>query len=374
MDVSHGQGEWCRRPSAAAAFPGAHCLALRDRDSRRSEHSDGIRQVVYHRALIDGQSAKGANINMSDPLAQHVIDSRRLLYFYHVAKNGGFSRAEAAVGAPQPVISRHITKLEEELGVQLLDRHGRGVTLTQFGEILFRRAEIILEEMASTIAEIDTARRQPVGQVSIAGPATMMSLYMPEIIKRFRADLPDVELIALQPLTGEIYNQLVSGKVDVAILMQIPNKTRFGAQELTTEPLVAVTARTHPLAQKTSITRAALATERMVLPSMQHGLRALINQYFSEESLSPQVHLQIDSIPLIKAVVADGELLTILPQSTARLEFPTNKFASIRITPPVTRSLYACYQHEGRRANHVRVLVKHVKQVFKEKTTGKDSK
>jgi LysR family nitrogen assimilation transcriptional regulator len=311
---------------------------------------------------------------MSDPLAQQVIDSRRLLYFYHVAKNGGFSRAEAAVSAPQPVISRHINKLEEELGVQLLDRHGRGVTLTQFGEILFRRAEVILEEMASTITELDNARRQPIGQVSIAGPATMMSLYMPEIIKRFRAELPDVELIALQALSGEIYNQLVSGKVDVAILMQIPNKARFGAQELTTEPLVAIAGRGHPLAQNKSITRAELGTERMVLPSLQHGLRALINQYFGEENLSPTAHLQIDSVPLIKAVVADGELLTILPQSTARLEFPANKYSIIRITPSFTRSLYAAYPQEGRRASHIKVLVKHVKQVFKEKTASTKDK
>ena len=74
---------------------------------------------------------------------EKVIDSRRLLYFYHVAKAGRFTAAEAILDVAQSAMSRQIQHLERDLGVQLLDRTGHGVKLTTHGEILFRQAEAI---------------------------------------------------------------------------------------------------------------------------------------------------------------------------------------------------------------------------------------
>jgi hypothetical protein len=84
-------------------------------------------------AAATNQSNQGVRL-LAEVSSKSIIDSRQLLYFYHVAKNGSFSRAEGALDAPQPVISRHIAKLEDELGLLLLDRNGRGVTLTPFGD------------------------------------------------------------------------------------------------------------------------------------------------------------------------------------------------------------------------------------------------
>ena len=304
---------------------------------------------------------------MSDASGRLVIDSRRLLYFYHVAKNRSISRAEAALSAPQPVISRHIHKLEEELGFQLLDRNGRGVTLTPFGEILYRRAETILRDMASTLEELDVARRQPAGQVRIAAPATVMSLYMPEVIRRFMAELPDVELVAIQALTGEIYGKLVSDEVDIGLLQQVPNKAKFDVHELLVEPMVCIVAEGHPLAGRASISRRELAEHRLVVPSMAHGLRELINAYMASEQLSVTAHLQVDSVPLMREIVGQGQLGTILPLSTCRLEFDRKRFVLLEIVPEFTRSLYAAYLREARRGPYVDVLTRHLIDVFREK-------
>ena len=172
---------------------------------------------------------------MAELSHKSIIESRRLLYFFYVAKHGSFSRAEGVLDAPQPVISRQIAKLEDELGVQLLDRNGRGVTLTPFGEILLRHAETILREMGNAISELDIAKRKPAGQVRLAAPATFMTLYMPEILRRFMEELPDVELVITQLLTGEIYERLVSDYIDIGIVHSVPNKTRFEVRELLVE-------------------------------------------------------------------------------------------------------------------------------------------
>jgi LysR family nitrogen assimilation transcriptional regulator len=300
---------------------------------------------------------------MSDKLTQKIIDSRRLFYFYHVAQSGSFSRAEAPTSAPQPIISRHISKLEEELGVQLLERHGRGVTTTRYGEILLRRAETILWEMAEIIEELDAARRRPAGQVSIAASATIMSIYMPAIVNAFIVENPEVELTAIQTSTGEVYSQLLAGKVDIGIVLEMPNKTKFKSLPLSVEPMMLVVARNHPLANQKTVSRHALGSIELVLPASSHGLRNVIDKYARKGSVRLAPQLQIDSVPLIRAVVSDGRFATILPKSTSESEFSSD-FAMLRINPSLNRTVYAAFARESRRLDHVTKLLKHVMAVF----------
>ena len=309
---------------------------------------------------------------MSEAFSRSIIDSRRLLYFYHVAKNGSLSRAEAALGAPQPVISRQIAKLEDEVGVQLLERNGRGVTLTRYGELLFRHAETILEAMAQATDELDSARRNPTGQVRLAGPATFMSLYMPEVLRRFMAELPDVEVVALQVLTGEVYEKIVADKVDIGIVLSIPNKAKFEVRELLVEPMMCIVRRDHPLADNTSVSRAALAEHRLVVPSSAQGLRNIINSYMESADVFVP-HLQVDSIPLIRALVAQGNLATILPQSTAALEFDSDRFSAIRLTPTLKRSLFAAHPKDVCNREHVEAMMRHISDVVRERVADLDA-
>ena len=307
---------------------------------------------------------------MAETSGLPVFDSRRLLYFYHSAKLGSISLAQAVLNAPQPVISRHINKLEEEIGLQLLDRNGRGVTMTRFGEILFRRAETILQTMEDAIEELELARRQPTGQVRIAAPATFMALFMPEIIRRFMSGLPDVELVATQALTGEIYEKLITDKVDIGIVLNVPNRAKFDVHELLVEPMVCIVGKDHPLAGEQSITRKLLAEYRLVVPSLALGLRQLIDNYMSAGGISVIAHLQIDSVPLIREVVAQGQLATMLPQSTCRLEFDASKFTAIELVPALNRTLYAASPKDSRRGKYVSVLMRHIVDVFAEQAVG----
>ncbi len=307
---------------------------------------------------------------MAEVSSKSIIDSRRLLYFYHVAKHGSLSRAEGALDAPQPVISRQIAKLEDELGMQLLDRNGRGVTLTPFGEILLRRAEGILREMGNALSELDIAKRKPAGQIRLAAPATFMTLYMPEILRRFMEEMPDVELVVTQLLTGEIYEKLVADDVDIGIVHSVPNKTRFEVRELLVEPMVCLVAQGHPLSTMGNISRRDLAEQRLAVPSSANGLRDLIDGYMVAGDLSLTPHVQIDSVPLIREVVAEGQMATVLPQSTAALEFGDGRFVALGLRPALKRSLFVAHFKEARYGNLIDVMVGHISAVVHERTSN----
>lgn len=304
---------------------------------------------------------------MPDTSGRTTIDSRRLLYFYHVATKGSFSQAEGALGAPQPVISRQIAKLEQELGMQLLERNGRGVTVTRGGEILLRHAETILAGMQQAGEELELARRAPAGQVRLAAPATFMTIYMPAVLQRFMAEYPHVELVAVQALTGEIYEKLLEDKVDIGIVLTVPNKTKYEVHELLVESMVCIVARSHPLAASRLMSRAVLAQQRLVVPSSAQGLRDLINTYMAGTSPHFTPHLQIDSVPLIRELVAQGDLATILPQSTAALEFNATEFAIIPLRPNLKRSLFAAHPKAAADDQYIRAMIRHIRDVVRER-------
>ncbi|MCT2401207.1 LysR family transcriptional regulator [Novosphingobium mangrovi (ex Huang et al. 2023)] len=308
-----------------------------------------------------------------DNLIPKLIDSRRLWLFYNVAHTGSFSRTEALIAVPQPAISRHIGKLEDDLNVRLLERHGRGVTLTPMGEVLFEHAGAILGEMASAVDAIELAKRQPAGRVSICASSIVMSRFMPEIMHRFMQKFPEVELTAIQAVSGQIYDQLVSGKVDVAIVISKPNTHRFEAIQLLEEPMVLIAHKSHPVAQMKVIKQSTLADLKMVLPASPNGMRGLIDAYFEKLNLSITAHLQADSVPLTVKIVGEGQFVTIMPISTFEHEFDTKNMVGIPLSPSFTRTLYAAYAKpkDGSHSSHAQALIEEVITVFRGAGRGK---
>jgi LysR family transcriptional regulator, nitrogen assimilation regulatory protein len=295
-----------------------------------------------------------------------VIDSRRLLLFYHVAQAGSLSKAEATLFIPQPAISRHLSRLEEDLGVKLLERHGRGVALTSFGEILFRQAETILQDMALTLEEIDLAKHRPVGKVSISASSVVMSMFMPDIVRRFINKFPEVELTAIQAISGEVYNQLVSGRVDVAIVMQVPTKHKFGLIKLLEEPMYVVVSKSHKLGAQTGLKRAELRELELALPTSPNGMRGIIDNYLAAGNVELRPHLQMDSVPLTAEILLDGRFGTIMPASSIAREFSADRYTALPLAPALTRTLYAARRQEEGRSPYVDALMDIVSEVFAE--------
>lgn len=273
--------------------------------------------------------------------AQGVIDSRRLLYFYHVARTGSFTVAETVLNVAQSALSRQIQLLEGELDVQLLQRTGRGVSsLTPAGEILFEQAQCILNDMAVTMEQLRASRRSPAGQVSIASFASVMSVVMPDVVRRFVQAYPGVEITARQGSTGEVYDQLARGEVDVAVLSQPVASKRVVQHKLLVEPLYVVLSSKHALAGRPRLDREELQSLEFLLPASQHGLRQLIEQYvgIGSELKAP---MRADSTPLMKALVRSGRYATIMPRLAFAPpeEAAPEDFALIPLKPNLTRTL-----------------------------------
>lgn len=300
--------------------------------------------------------------------ARNILDSRRLFYFFHVARLGSFSTAEAVLGVVQSGISRQLQQLEAEVGEQLLQRTGRGVTLTPAGELLYRQAETILQEMATTVDQLEQLKRRPgAGTIAIASPPTFSSIYMPEVVQRFVTAFPDIHLVAHEASTGQVYDMLAAGQVDFAIVLHESSTTKFVLQKLVVEPLLLVTGASHPLARSKTVTREQLATLDMVLPVSSHGSRALVEAYCAEGGIQLDPRLRLDSLGMTKAALRDGRFCAILPLVACTDEVASGELVAIPLAPALKRTVYLASVRDKAQTPAMKALAREIGNVVRSK-------
>ena len=140
--------------------------------------------------------------------------SEEMTIFVAVVENGSFSRAAERLGQANSAVSRSVKKLESKLGVNLLNRTTRQLSLTEEGERYFRRIQSILQDMAAAETEIMEAKLTPRGTLRIDAATPVMLHFLLPLIKPFRERYPD---IALSLVSSETFINLIERKVDVAI-------------------------------------------------------------------------------------------------------------------------------------------------------------
>ena len=138
----------------------------------------------------------------------------------HVAELGSLSKAADRLRIAQPALSRQVRMLEEELGIRLFDRHGRGMVVTEAGQEVLRHAQRIMGEMAeirSSVADADAPLR---GHVSIGMPPTVSDIVSVPLVTAFRARHPEATIRIVSAYSAYLLDWLHKGEVDVAILFE----------------------------------------------------------------------------------------------------------------------------------------------------------
>ncbi len=269
-----------------------------------------------------------------------IIDSRRLYYFYHVAQSKRFTAAEALLDVAQSAISRQIQQLENDLGVQLLNRTGHGVELTESGKILFAHAETILNEMGATIEEIHASLHAPSGSVSIASPPSFNSFVMADVLDEFGAQHPAVRIRLIEASTGGVYTHLANGDVDLAIVTYSASSTKFAMQRLMSEPLFAICRPEHEFAGLKSVDVNKLNTAELILPATLQGTRSTLKEFFSAGDAPLISRREVDSLPLMLQLVMRGSGVGLLPLMACQKDVEAGRVVAVPLKPGLKRTLY----------------------------------
>lgn len=238
------------------------------------------------------------------------MDLRQLRNFIHIVDLSSITAASERLGIAQPALSRQVKALEADLGVELLRRHGRGVTPTEEGIRLARRAQSILDDVDDLAEDLSGTRRAPSGTITLGLPPTVADILATHLIERTMEDYPDVDLRIVSGFSGHVQDWLLRGKIDLGVAYEGQVSPSIRAQPVILERLFLIRAAGGDPAPVTC--RAALS-QPLILPNAEHGLRGRVESYARAEGVSLNVVLEIDVLPSMLAFVQRGMGATILP-------------------------------------------------------------
>ncbi|MFC0226677.1 LysR family transcriptional regulator [Serratia aquatilis] len=243
------------------------------------------------------------------------MELRHLRYFIAVADEQNFSRAAERLHISQPPLSRQIQQLEEDLGVSLFERGSRPLKLTDAGRFLYGHAQqflaqsVELKSMTRRVGQLDRS-------LSIGFVASTLYGIMPRLIRRFRAQHPEVTMGLHEMTTMEQIQALKDGRIDVGfgrIRYEDANVRRIILRD---EPLIAALAVDHPLAHIPELTLRNLQSETLIVypqtprPSFADQVLAT----FHDRALEPRKVMEVRELQVALGLVAAGEGITLVPQ------------------------------------------------------------
>lgn len=230
-----------------------------------------------------------------------------------IADSGSFTAAAEAVGITQSGVSQAVAALEENLGVALVVRHRRGADLTAAGERIAAQAREALNALDRIRSEADATRGIAEGKVRLASYPSVFSTLLPALLRRFRTRYPDIQVTALEADDKEVEDWLATGIVDLGVVLN-PAPGRAAAM-LGRDAWVPVLPRTHPLAQHTAISLAALAVEPFVLATGGCEANACT---LAKAAGTPLTDIQVEVRDWTSAfaLVREGTGVCLVPEST----------------------------------------------------------
>jgi LysR family transcriptional activator of glutamate synthase operon len=277
------------------------------------------------------------------------MDFRQLRYLVALADEGNFTRAAAREHIAQPALSQQIRKLEQELGVGLVERTTRKVALTRAGRLLVARARSMLAELEATHAEIEALRGAFTGRVSVGAMHTMGPIDVSLVLATFHRRHPGVELTVREQSSEELAELVRIDQLDLAFLSvtERVESHGLGLAQLVSEELVAIVGTDHRLAGRQRIGLEELAEDEFVSYREGSRLRELLLSAAEDAGFEPKILLESNESQRVRRLVARGMGVAILPRSDC--VDPGADVAMLTLTgPALTRDITLAWR-EGRR-------------------------
>jgi LysR family transcriptional regulator, hca operon transcriptional activator len=242
------------------------------------------------------------------------MELRHLRYFVAVAETGSLTlAAERRLHTSQPSLSRQIKDLEDQIGVDLLVRSARGVTLTEAGKVFFDHARLALSQVD---AGVEAARKaaQPNKQRFAMGFLTGQEMsWLPEAIHILRAELPNIDVTVSSDYSPDLAEALVRGQLDIAFLRAEPDYDLV-YKPVAHESLVVLMPSDHPLTARDKVRPKDLVGEPFIgMGNKATVLRAVIDDYLDKAGVAMTPGQVVDNPAMVMSLVASTRGVTLIP-------------------------------------------------------------
>lgn len=213
------------------------------------------------------------------------MDLRQLEIFIKVAEFGSFSKAAEALYLTQPTVSEHIRTLEDEVGVRLLDRLGRGAAVTRAGQLLLSYAQRILALSREARQALDGFQGRMSGELLIGASTIPGEYILPAMIGRFKEKYPDISITLLIGDSQAAIDWVAEGRAELGVVGARLSHRGVEYKELIPDEVVVVVPGAHPWHGRKQIMLEELRSEHLLLRERGSGTRAALEAALAEAGL-----------------------------------------------------------------------------------------
>ena len=235
-----------------------------------------------------------------------------------------------------------MASLEKDLGVKLLARSVRGVTVTQAGEAFYKQANTILKQVDNARMIVASEHDHPSGMVSIGIPSSIANVLAVPLYGAIRSKYPDI-LIEINETPSAYLDELViNGRIDIGLLFNFSRTKGLKLQKLMSESLYLV-GKQGAFDSEAPVTLAEVCRQELLTPSRSNSIRVQIDKALVSSGLDLIPVAEINATPVIKKLALAGQGLTILPWCAIDEELDGNLLqARLIVEPEIRRDVFIC--------------------------------
>jgi len=267
------------------------------------------------------------------------MEINQLRYFVAVAELLSFTKAAARCHVSQPSLSQQIQKLELDLGVQLLDRLGRRIKLTDAGDVFYERATAALDAINDAKTCVQTGLDWQKGAITVGAIHTIAPYLLPDVVSRLTKRFPHAQVTVEEQLTEELIANCLAGELDVGIVALPIAERRLRAESLFTEKLVAAVPTSSPLAGRNRLTLRDVTSQPFVLLDDMHCLGRQTLQLCADRNCAPAVSCRTAQLLTVQELVALGQGVSLVPEMAANRNRDKRVVYRTLNGPPVEREI-----------------------------------
>ena len=272
------------------------------------------------------------------------MNIRDLEYLVALAEHKHFRRAADACHVSQPTLSGQIRKLEDELGIILLERTSRKVLFTQSGLLLVDQAKTVLREVKLLKEMASNQGKEMTGPLHVGVIPTIGPYLMPHIVPALQNAFPDLELFLYEAQTHQLLEQLETGRLDCAIVASVRETEPFIEVPLFKERMLLAVAENHPWAKEQTIPMSMLKDREMLMLDDGHCLRNQALGYCFTAGAKENSHFQATSLETLRNMVAANAGMTLMPELAVLSEGERGGVKYLPCQPEPSRDVILVYR------------------------------
>jgi LysR family hydrogen peroxide-inducible transcriptional activator len=298
------------------------------------------------------------------------MNLRDLRYLVALADERHFGKAADRCFVSQPTLSAQIRKLEEYLGVPLVERQPKRVSLTPAGEKIVERARRLLQE-ADAIVELAKTDRDPLaGALKLALIPTVGPYLLPHVVRRLKRALPRLKLLLYEFQTAPLLEKLRAGDVDMGVLALPVPLDGLAATPLYDEPFRLAVPAAHPLADRESVSLQDLQGETLLLLEDGHCLRDQALEVCSRVGVHEAQDYRATSLETLRQMVASGHGVTLLPDLASASPVGTARGLRIKpfVKPVPARTIGAVWRKSTTRGPAIEAIAQAIRAAMQEES------